>query len=136
MVGAAALLLAACGGSKEPRGADKRAAAPKSDDEAAPLAAEVRELADRLADYIGSHRNTVPAKLGDLGVDSLTPETARVLVVTDSPRIEVTWRRPGARRVLACTGGPAVLEEALLKSGEFSLRCRTAAGDTLITAHE
>lgn len=134
--GAVALLLAACGDGAD--GARTAAAAPAAPAPGDPqrLAAEVRELADRIADYASSHRNTPPSRLADLAVDSLTPATARVLVVTDSPRVEVAFRRPDPDGVLACTGGPAILEEALLRSGEFTVRCRTARGDTLISARE
>jgi hypothetical protein len=134
--GVVTLLLAACGGSADD--ARKKPSAPKALAPTDPqrLAAEVRNLADRIADYAASHRNTPPRRLADLAVDSLTPTTARVLVVTDSPRVEVSFRRPDPNGVLACTGGPAILEQAMLHAGEFTVRCRTMRGDTLITARE
>ena len=136
---AAALLCAACGAEAD---APRSPAGPPADQvgavdlEARRLASEVRELADRIADYAGSHRNRAPKRLRDLAVDSLTPETARTITVTDSTRVTVAFRRPAGRALLACTGGPAVLEEAQLNSGLFHLACRTPAGDTTIAAQE
>jgi len=133
------LLAAACAGGTPDTAAAARREAPAQGDadlEARRLASEVRDIADRIADYTGSHRNRPPKRLADLGVDSLTPETARVIVTTDSTRIVVTFRRAQDRVLLSCAGGPALLLEAQLRSGAFALACRTPRGDTLITAQE
>lgn len=133
------LLLIACGDRAPETAAAARAAVPEPgavDSEARRLAVEVRDLADRIADYAASHRSRPPKRLRDLAVDSLTPETARIITVTDSPRVVVSFRRTTDRVLLSCAGGPALLEEAQLNGGLFHLACRTPRGDTIIAAQE
>ena len=133
------LLAAACGSDAPETAAAARSEVPEQGDadvEARRLSSEVRDLADRIADYTGSHRNRAPRRLADLGVDSLTPETARVIITTDSTRVVVSFRQTQGRALLSCAGGPALLEEAQLKTGAYTLACRTPRGDTVVTAQE
>lgn len=136
----ALLLLAACAKEPPPDAARQQATVPEAGDASAEvvrLAAEVRDIADRIADYRATHQARPPRRLADLAIDSLTRETARSLVTDgDSTRVTVTWRSTDGRTLLACTGGPAILEEALLNAGAYHLACRTARGDTLVAAQE
>lgn len=136
----ALLLLAACGEAPPADAARQQALVPEAGDAAAEvvrLAAEVRDIADRIADYRATHQARPPRGLADLALDSLTRETARHLATDgDSTRVTVAWRRTEGRTLLACTGGPAILEEALLNAGAYHLACRTARGDTVVAAQE
>ena len=70
-----------------------------------------------------------PASLRQMGVDSLTPATARVLVsVEREPVVTVSFRRRDSREVVACRGDGQILEEASLNGGRFTLMCTTSAG--------
>lgn len=136
----ALLLLAACAKEPPPDAARQRASVPEAGDASAEvvrLAAEVRDIADRIADYRATHQARPPRRLADLAIDSLTRETARSLATDgDSTRVTVAWRSTDGRTLLACTGGPAILEEALLNAGAYHLACRTERGDTLVAAQE
>jgi len=93
------------------------------------LAREVFELVDRAVDYRGSHRGRPAGSLRQMGVDSLTPVTARVLVsVEREPVVTVSFRRTDARDIVACRGDSHILEEASLNGGRFTLMCTTRAG--------
>ena len=93
------------------------------------LGHEVFDLVDRAVDYRGSHRGRPAASLRQMGVDSLTPATARVLVsVEREPVVTVSFRRTDSREILACRGDSQILEEASLNGGRFTLMCTTKTG--------
>jgi hypothetical protein len=106
--------------------------------DATALGQEIFELADRTMDYIGSHRGRVPGSLRDLGIDSLTPTTARYLTIIDKiPVITVEYRRSDGHQLSACSGTHEVLEQSILR-GEFTLTCRWLSGaeDTVSVSRE
>lgn len=119
-----------CAGDKaaEQRPTARRAATgPQADAES--LGREVFELVDRAVDYRGSHRGRPAASLRQMGVDSLTPATARVLVsVEREPVVTVSFRRTESRDVVACRGDSQILEEASLNGGRFTVMCTTRGG--------
>jgi hypothetical protein len=127
-----ALAWAAGGCSGEKVGEQKptvRRAATGSQADADALGQEVFELVDRAVDYRGSHRGRPAASLRQMGVDSLTPATARVLVnVERQPVITVSFRRTESREIVACRGDSQILEEASLNGGRFTLMCTTRGG--------
>jgi hypothetical protein len=93
------------------------------------LGREVFDLVDRAVDYRGSHRGRPAGSLRQMGVDSLTPATARVLVsVEREPVVTVTFRRTDSREIVACRGDSQILEEASLNGGRFTLMCTTKSG--------
>jgi hypothetical protein len=93
------------------------------------LGREVFDLVDRAVDYRGSHRGRPASSLRQMGVDSLTPATARVLVsVEREPVVTVTFRRTDSREIVACRGDGQILEEASLNGGRFTLMCTTKSG--------
>ena len=119
-----------CAGEKaaEQRPTVRRPATGRQAD-AETLGREVFELVDRAVDYRGSHRGRPAASLRQMGVDSLTPATARVLVsVERQPVVTVSFRRTDSREVVACRGDSQILEEASLNGGRFTLMCTTKAG--------
>jgi hypothetical protein len=64
-----------------------------------------------------------------MGVDSLTPATARVLVsIEREPVVTVSFRRTDSREIVSCRGDSHILEEASLNGGRFTLMCTTRAG--------
>jgi hypothetical protein len=96
--------------------------------EAEALGREVFELVDRAVDYRGSHRGRPANSLRQMGVDSLTSETSRVLVNLErQPLITVQFRRTD-REITACRGDSHILEEASLNGGRFTLMCTTRSG--------
>jgi hypothetical protein len=118
------------------RDADGRPAA-VTDDPALPpdrrdaevLGREVFELVDRAIDYRGSHRGRPARSLRQMGVDSLTPGTARSLVsVEREPVVTVHFRKPDGRAVTSCRGDSQILEEAAISGGRFTLMCTTRTG--------
>jgi len=119
-----------CGGDKAPetRAAARRpAAGPQADADV--LGREVFDLVDRAVDFRGSHRGRPASSLRQMGVDSLTPATARVLVsVEREPLVSVSFRRTDAREIVSCRGDSHILEEASLNGGRFTLMCTTRAG--------
>ena len=124
-------LAAACGNE----GGRKTAAqAPKSDlpadrQDAEILGREVLELVDRAVDYRGSHRGRPASSLRQLGVDSLTPTTARhVLNVNREPVVTVKFRKTDGREVTSCRGDSHILEEAAINAGRFTLMCTSSSG--------
>lgn len=137
----AAVATLACGGGDESQ-ADGSSGAPavtkRVIDDATALGQEIFELADRTMDYVGSHRGRLPGSLRDLGIDSLTPMTARYLTITDKvPVITVEYRRSDGHQLSACSGIPEVLEQSILR-GEFTLTCRWLSGaeDTVNVSRE
>jgi hypothetical protein len=121
---------AGCAGDKAPEQrpvSNRPTSGPEADAEA--LGREVFELVDRAVDFRGSHRGRPAASLRQMGVDSLTPATARVLVsVEREPVVTVSFRRADAREIVACRGDSHILEEASLNGGRFTLMCTTRAG--------
>jgi hypothetical protein len=119
-----------CAGEKaaEQRPTARRpASGPQADAET--LGREVFDLVDRAVDYRGSHRGRPAGSLRQMGVDSLTPATARVLVsVEREPVVTVSFRRADSRQIVACRGDSQVLEEASLNGGRFTLMCTTRGG--------
>ena len=119
-----------CAGEKAPEQrptARQPATGPQADAET--LGREVFDLVDRAVDYRGSHRGRPAGSLRQMGVDSLTPATARVLVsVEREPVVTVTYRRNEGRQIVACRGDSQVLEEASLNGGRFTLMCTTRGG--------
>ncbi len=123
----------AVGGCAGEKGAEQKptvrrpTTGPQADADA--LGQEVFDLVDRAVDYRGSHRGRPAASLRQMGVDSLTPATARVLVnVEREPVVTVSFRRGESREVVACRGDSQILEEASLNGGRFTLMCTTRAG--------
>jgi hypothetical protein len=120
--------LAACAGSSssKPKGSARSTALdtlPPDQRDAALLGREVFQLVDRAADYKGSHRGNPPSTLRQMGVESLAPIfVRRIRVVT------VAYRKPRGRAVESCEGTAAILEEATLRGGVFSVVCTTPSG--------
>lgn len=145
MLPALALAVAAfgCGGgeSAPPAGTAASGAPPVTKQvtrDAQALGQEIFELTDRTMDYVGSHRGRLPTSLRELGIDSLTPATARYLIIRDKiPVITVEYRRPDGHQLAACSGTHEVLEQSLIH-GEFLLTCRWPSGaeDTLRVSRE
>ena len=129
-----ALAVAVAAGACNKEGAER--APTVSDDPALPpdqrdaeaLGREVLELVDRAIDYRGSHRGRPARSLRQMGVDSLTPLTARTLVSVDrEPVVSVHFRRPDGRAITACRGDSQILEEAAV-NGRFTLMCTLRNG--------
>lgn len=128
---ALALAVVGCGADKEasppPRASTPEPSTDRLDAEG--LAREVFELVDRAVDYRGSHRGRPAKSLRQMGIDSLTPATARHLVnVGLEPVITVQYRRVAGREIISCRGDGHILEEASLNSGRFTLMCTTRSG--------
>jgi hypothetical protein len=93
------------------------------------LGREVLDLVDRAVDYRGSHRGRPAATLRQLGVDSLTPITARHLVnVNREPVVTVQFRKADDRQITSCRGDSHILEEASINAGRFTLMCTSRTG--------
>jgi hypothetical protein len=93
------------------------------------LAREIFELVDRAMDYRGSHRGRPAASLRQMGVDSLTPSTARYLVSLErEPLITVSFRKLSDREIASCRGDSHILEEASLNGGRFTVMCTNRSG--------
>lgn len=124
-------LVAACGGEDGPRDAAQQ---PKSNLpadrlDAEALGREVLELVDRAVDYRGSHRGRPASSLRQMGVDSLTPTTARHLLnVNREPVVTVQFRRVDGRQITSCRGDSQILEEASINAGRFTLMCTSRSG--------
>lgn len=128
---ALALAIGGCGG-RDAR-PESRDAAPArrtgSLGDADILGREVFELVDRAVDYRGSHRGRPASSLRQMGVDSLTPSTARVLVsVEREPVVTVSFRKVDTRAIVSCRGDSHILEEASLNGGRFTLMCTSRSG--------
>jgi hypothetical protein len=128
---ALALAVVGCGADKE---ATPPPRAPASDvpadlRDAEGLAREVFELVDRAVDYRGSHRGRPAKSLRQMGIDSLTPATARHLVnVGLQPVVTVQYRKVAGREIVSCRGDSHILEEAALNGGRFTLMCANRSG--------
>jgi hypothetical protein len=93
------------------------------------LGREVFELVDRAVDYRGSHRGRPAKSLRQMGVDSLTPATARRLIsVSREPVVTVEFRKREGRAVTSCRGDSQILEEAAINGGRFTLMCTNRSG--------
>jgi hypothetical protein len=89
----------------------------------------VLELVDRAVDYRGSHRGRPAASLRQMGVDSLTPTTARhVLNVNREPVVTVKFRKDDGHVITSCRGDSHILEEAAINAGRFTMMCTTRSG--------
>jgi hypothetical protein len=125
------VVVAACGGDAAGRPAvvtDDPALPPDRRDAEA-LGREVFELVDRAMDYRGSHRGRPARSLRQMGVDSLTPATARSLVsVEREPIVTVQFRKPEGHAVTSCRADSQILEEAAVNGGRFTLMCTTRTG--------
>jgi hypothetical protein len=122
-------LVAACGDKDGPRNAAQQ---PKSDlpaCDAEVLGREVLELVDRAVDYRGSHRGRPASSLRQLGVDSLTPTTARHLLnISREPVVTVQFRKSAGREITSCRGDGHIIEEASINAGRFTLMCTSRSG--------
>ena len=124
-------LLGACGDGDTPRAAAQphRSELPPDRMDAETLGQEVLELVDRAVDYRGSHRGRPASSLRQLGVDSLTPTTARHLLnVNREPVVTVQFRRADGRQITSCRGDSHLLEEASINAGRFTLMCTSRSG--------
>ena len=124
-------LAAACG---DEGGRNTAAQAPKSHlppyrQDAEALGREVLDLVDRAMDYRGSHRGRPASSLRQLGIDSLTPTTARHVVnVNREPVVTVKFRKTDGRQITSCRGDSHILEEAAINAGRFTLMCTSSSG--------
>jgi hypothetical protein len=106
-----------------------RTVLPPDQRDAEALGAEVLELVDRAVDYRGSHRGRPASSLRQLGIDSLTPTTARHLVnVNREPVVTVQFRKLEGREITSCRGDGDILEEASINAGRFTLMCTSRSG--------
>jgi hypothetical protein len=122
---------AGCGGSDSPRtgtpGSSQTSSTPE--DEAGILGREIFDLVDRSMSYRSSHRGRLPKNLRELGIDELTPATSRTLTSTGNiPTVTVGFRNTAGRTLASCRGTNAILEEAALSGGEFSVICTLVQG--------
>jgi hypothetical protein len=128
---AVACLVVACGGAEAGSGAQQqpRASLPQDRSDAEMLAREVLELVDRAVDYRGSHRGRPASSLRQLGVDSLTPLTARhLLSVSREPVVTVSFRKVDGREIVSCRGDSHIIEEASINAGRYTLMCTSRSG--------
>jgi hypothetical protein len=124
-------LAAACGGGEKRSAAEDepRVSLPPDQADAEILAREVLELVDRAIDYRGSHRGRPAASLRQLGIDSLTPTTARHLInVSREPVVTVSFRKTDGRQITSCRGDGHILEESSINAGRFTLMCTSRSG--------
>ena len=133
---AMAALLMACGSEKaSDRDPDtqttEQEGTSSSEEDVEVLGREIYDLIDRAMAYRSAHRGQLPRNLRELGIDDLTPTTSRTLTVDQKvPTVTVTFRSPDRHTVASCRGTNAILEEASLGGGTFSLTCNTVAGGT------
>ncbi|MDX2193434.1 MAG: hypothetical protein NW201_08760 [Gemmatimonadales bacterium] len=126
---AALALAAACAGREKPAAADDAAPpAPDAQADADRLGRELFELADRTDSYRATHKRMAKS-FRDIGIDSLTPETARRLAVSGKAfRITVEFRQVEGHLLRSCEGDERVIEEAALHEGVFPLECTLLDG--------
>jgi hypothetical protein len=126
-----ALVAGGCSGKEAARPADveRLAGLPQDQQDAEALGRELFDLVDRAIDYRGSHRGRPAASFRQMGVDSLTPSTARYLVnLAREPVVTVSFRRLDTREITSCRGDGQILEEATLNGGRFTVMCTTRSG--------
>jgi hypothetical protein len=124
-------VIAACGGEKKGSGEQEepRMSLPADQADAETLGREVLELVDRAIDYRGSHRGRPASSLRQLGIDSLTPTTARHLFnVNREPVVTVSFRKTDGREITSCRGDGHILEESSINAGRFTLMCTSRSG--------
>ncbi|MGI9040787.1 MAG: hypothetical protein ACR2HK_06765 [Gemmatimonadales bacterium] len=127
---AVALLAAGCGQEDraQPAAAARSGLAADQQD-AELLGREIFELVDRAIDFRGSHRGRPAGSLSQMGIDSLTPTTARWLVnLAREPVVTAKYRRAEDRSIISCRGDSQILEEAAINGGRFTLMCTTRSG--------
>ena len=125
------VLAAGCGskGNNRPAPAEEETQQPPDQRDADLLGREIFELVDRAVDYRGSHRGRPATSLRQMGVDSLTPNTARYLVSLErEPLITVSFRKLAGREITSCRGDSHILEEASLNGGRFTVMCTNRSG--------
>jgi hypothetical protein len=125
------VVLTGCGskGNTRPAPAVEESQQPPGQREAEILGREIFELVDRAIDYRGSHRGRPATSLRQMGVDSLTPSTARYLVSLErEPLITVSYRKMSGREIASCRGDSHILEEAALNGGRFTVMCTNRSG--------
>jgi len=91
------------------------------------LGNELFELIDRAVAYRAAHMGRPALTLRDLGLDSLTAATSRLVAGTEPIAFTTTLRRP-AGDVTGCSATEDVLEQASLNEGRFAVQCETTAG--------
>jgi hypothetical protein len=126
-----AWLIAACGGDEKRSAAQQepKISLPPDRADAETLGREVLELVDRAVDYRGSHRGRPAASLRQLGIDSLTPTTARQLInVNREPMVTVSFRKADGRAITSCRGDSHILEESSINAGRYTLMCTSRSG--------
>jgi hypothetical protein len=125
-----ACLIGACSSQDGPKDTPKpRSDLPADQQDAEALGREVLELVDRAVDYRGSHRGRPATSLRQMGIDSLTPTTARhVINVNREPVVTVQFRKTDGRQITACRGDSNILEEASINAGRFTLMCTSRSG--------
>jgi hypothetical protein len=123
----AGVLLALACGKPAPPPVEEGATRDDVPADATALGNELFELIDRAVENRGARGGRIPGTLRDLGLDSLTPSTARRLSGTEPLAFTATLRRPGAG-LTACRATEEVLEQAMLNEGRFTVACETAEG--------
>ena len=107
---------------------EERALQELSQEDANRLGPEILDLVDQAAGYQSSHSGRRPRSLRQMGVDSLTPTTARwVETRKGTLRIVVEFRRLSGHAVARCSGDADVLEQLTLE-GAFRLECALVDG--------
>jgi hypothetical protein len=124
------MVVTGCASKDNTRSApEEQSQQPPEQREAELLGREIFELVDRAVDYRGSHRGRPATSLRQMGVDSLTPSTARYLVSLErEPLITVSFRKLIGREIASCRGDSHILEEASLNGGRFTVMCTNRAG--------
>jgi hypothetical protein len=94
------------------------------------LGREIYDLIDRAMSYRSSHRGRAPKSLRELGLDQLTPRTARSLTQhAGLPEARVAFRDTTGHRLAACRGTQIILEDATVR-GSYTLTCDYVEGGT------
>jgi hypothetical protein len=128
---AIACLVTACGGEEKGSAMEQepKVTIPADQADAETLGREVLELVDRAVDYRGSHRGRPATSLRQLGIDSLTPATARHLITMNrEPLVTVSFRKPDDHQIISCRGDSHILEQSTLNAGRFTLMCTSRSG--------
>ena len=130
----AAVVLLGCDDSDKPTiredtSAETETRSYTAEEDVAMLGREIYDLVDRAMSYRSAHRGRLPRNLRELGIDELTPTTARALSVHDNvPTVAVNFRSTTGHIVSGCQGTSRLLEESTLGGGEYSLQCTLVAG--------
>jgi hypothetical protein len=132
----AVLLLAGC--SSKDKKSDSRSNLPSPDSastpetEAAILGREVYGLVDQAMSYKSSHRGRLPRSLRELGIDELTRSTSRTLTANGGEvAVQVEFRNLASHTLRSCRGTSAMLEDASISGGDFSVSCLTTTGGSM-----